>query len=298
MSDSTPPDFLCKYVTFEGAIDIISNLRVVFTRACDFNDPYDTRIPIFSFGIDEYASAFERKMTQMVFSKQEIEIDTDIWRSGIKNLKQLSIAERKRWLNEKNVRDIAKRNFEDLLRKFEDICDDVQNRAFFFCLTEDGNHGLMWAHYAKSHTGAVIKFRGPLNDASLLCAVTKVIYSKEVPVYSLSLDDFVEENCGIRNRKEPDRKENFKAFYTKSDVWEYEREWRCLRFFDKEIPASPFYQSFRPDEIEAVYLGAKMEDKNKTTLIGKIREKLPHAKIFQAVLNPRKYEMDLQEIQF
>ena len=83
-----------------------------------------------------------------------------------------------------------------------------------FSLTERPDNHLMWVHYAKTHTGFVLGF-----DARA--------------------SFFQEENRVLRNvnyKKGPDvlAAGDIEVCFDKSNDWEYEKEWRCVREFDSK----------------------------------------------------------------
>jgi hypothetical protein len=85
-----------------------------------------------------------------------------------------------------------------------------------FCFSIDPVSILMWSHYAQGHKGFCIKYRR--QDSYLLSSpyCKPVLYRRSMP--KLALDD-------------PSRLQALVdlVFWTKSEEWEYEREWR-LRY--------------------------------------------------------------------
>jgi hypothetical protein len=86
-----------------------------------------------------------------------------------------------------------------------------------FCLTENPDSLLMWAHYADSHRGFVIEFDGespffnqaPRSPSDMRC-LHQITYSKTRP--SIILSEVAD----------------FTPFFTKSNEWDYEMEWRMM----------------------------------------------------------------------
>jgi hypothetical protein len=72
----------------------------------------------------------------------------------------------------------------------------------------------MWAHYAASHSGFCIQYRRL--DSLLLCQdlCRPVIYRRTMPE--------------LEDRMEAQNENMQKVFFTKSENWEYEREWRLM----------------------------------------------------------------------
>lgn len=120
------------------------------------------------------------------------------------------------------------------------------------CLSEAIDSSLMWSHYAASHSGFAIAFdpsHPHFNEAKSpkdeLRHLRSVKYMAARP--SGALTDFT----GVD------------LFFTKSQAWAYEREWRILRPFTDAsiaIPESPYAVHlfrFPPECIQAVILGAR-----------------------------------------
>jgi hypothetical protein len=89
-------------------------------------------------------------------------------------------------------------------------------RMRMFCVTEEHDNLLMWAHYAKDHTGAVLQLRVMPEEDNALCAAQPVIYHPDVP------SPFTEENLlnsivGLENLTLHDLVWNYAR--AKSDIW-------------------------------------------------------------------------------
>lgn len=112
----------------------------------------------------------------------------------------------------------------------------LRNRLGIFCLTERRDNHLMWVHYARNHTGFVLGFNARASFFQEDNRVfRKVAYRKGPKVFS-------EADMNV-------------CFY-KSDQWEYEQEWRCVRSFG-------FSESrgvgIEPNLITHIIFGSKME---------------------------------------
>ena len=112
------------------------------------------------------------------------------------------------------------------------------------CLTERADDHLMWVHYADGHAGFVIGFdtTNPFfrTEGRIL---RKVAYQSRPPMLS---------------------EVNVDACFCKSTVWRHEREWRCVRQFDKSEPRNV---SFEPALVKEIIFGRRMEDWQITRLL-------------------------------
>jgi len=112
----------------------------------------------------------------------------------------------------------------------------LRMRLGVLCLTEQPDNHLMWVHYTQNHTGFVLGF-----DSSALFfrdsgrTIRKVRYRRAPKVFG--------------------RAEYMNACFHKSDTWEYECEWRCVRKFTKEESR---FAAIEPSLITRVIFGSKM----------------------------------------
>jgi hypothetical protein len=84
----------------------------------------------------------------------------------------------------------------------------------------------MWSHYADGHRGAVLEFKPMIKSRTATLCPHPVRYSEKVPV-AATLEEYVGYVTG--EMPIPYTSKGFeKSVYTKSHVWEYEREWRIL----------------------------------------------------------------------
>lgn len=102
----------------------------------------------------------------------------------------------------------------------------------------DPRHPLMWAHYADSHRGICIGLDTACCVA--LCEAKPVSYDNAVPIFTFSSDAKANDDSIAA------------AYFTKSEDWQYEKEWRLAR--DGDDP----YLSLPPGSICEVVLGAKI----------------------------------------
>ena len=130
--------------------------------------------------------------------------------------------------NEQDIIDFCTRNFKDgelpltlqierLLREPQKLVEAQQhtlqdniNGQGICCFAENYENTLMWSHYAANHTGVCLVFR-PHLDTSLL--IVKVRYT----------DDFVPQNYYSEHRKGL-----LQMLSTKSNDWQYEKEYRSI----------------------------------------------------------------------
>jgi Protein of unknown function (DUF2971) len=128
------------------------------------------------------------------------------------------------------------------------------------------NHILMWSHYTKNHQGAVIEFR-PIVGSDL-AAARPVVYAEEVPV-AANLDDFIKFITGEGPKPNTGNAWQ-KAVFTKSSVWDYEKEWRVIvkEQTGEESPSS--FRAFRSEELVGIYFGCRISTEAREHLIAAV----------------------------
>jgi Protein of unknown function (DUF2971) len=112
----------------------------------------------------------------------------------------------------------------------------LKSRLGILCLTEQPHDQLMWVHYARNHTGFALGFNARAsffqeNDRIL----RKVVYQKGPKVWS-------EADASV-------------CFY-KSDEWMHEKEWRCVREFQR---TEPRVMGIEPSLVTQIIFGHRME---------------------------------------
>ena len=129
-------------------------------------------------------------------------------------------------------------------------------------LATDCKNRLMWSHYSDSHKGYCIEFDFSGNDPYTMSNLPlPVLYSENRPL--------IPWEAAIN--KTPDKMEEASkqvmvGLLTKDKIWEYENEWRIL-ISAKDDP------KLKMPPITCVYLGASIEESDKTQILEIAREK-------------------------
>lgn len=127
---------------------------------------------------------------------------------------------------------------------------EALNSCGIGCFAPDADEVLMWSHYAASHTGICLKF-DVLADPEGFALIFKVEYPKEYPSWN-----------HIRNAV---GQTVAQLVSHKSQRWDYEREWRVLKF------GMTGSHSFKREALVEVIFGCKASNdsiaKTKTVLL-------------------------------
>lgn len=120
---------------------------------------------------------------------------------------------------------------------------------------------LMWAHYAKNHTGVCIKYHFR-NDITMFADEGKmqIAYFRDIE-YTSKISKFAKTGAiDLRN-----------AFFAKGKAWEYENELRLLAY---DLNGSGDYASIdAKDSIAAVYFGLKCPIRRRARIMNILKTK-------------------------
>lgn len=186
-----------KYVAFnEGALCIIQNGTMQFTRPSKFNDPFDCDPEMDEQKHLEYLKG-RKDLFKEAADRLGIPPGQRIQRKGVM-LKKIEKAYQNYMFGQKFVDDDV------------GICS----------LSRDPLNLLMWAHYAKEHTGFVVEFCIPMQkyleeDALKRLLPSEVKYEREKPI----IDPFDDKFLKFK-----------KQFLIKGHDWVYEQEERVVDY--------------------------------------------------------------------
>ncbi len=178
----------------------------------------------------------------------------------------------------------------------------IKEASLVACFSEKVDITLMWTHYSANHTGFALNYDfksmyiidiGQGKTMGSLFVDNKIFpvlysdkrYDATYYVEFHFMDDFFR-HLGL---KFPypfyDKLFYYKSLLFKSNDWAYEKEWRIIRQtgnnLDEQKPDHTHFPNIKPKEI---YLGHKISDENKRSLIRIARAK-----------GIRVYQMDLED---
>jgi hypothetical protein len=205
ITDIPIPPTLFKYRdwTNKNHQKLFSNQEIYLARPSDFNDPFDGNIPV-RWDLMTYEECLEKNLE--IINIQHHDKDQKLVREYAKKVTD----DKTMWHPE----NIAKERPEQLA-KWNSIIGILS-------LSSVPDNILMWSHYSNNHTGFVAGF----DVESLLMNnqfdyIERINYQPEYPSIS-GLSDSTDQF--------------YKKFFYKSELWEYEEEWRVSKnHVDKRI---------------------------------------------------------------
>ncbi|MDF9801303.1 hypothetical protein OKW21_006612 [Catalinimonas alkaloidigena] len=256
------PKVLYKYRDWSDKYQkrLLTDGEIYFASADQFNDPFDCSIP-FKYNPDELTeeNLFLKYISLgkiMHPNMDETELHNFAYQAHQRGL--IHDPEHNKKVNE------------HFFKKFS-------NEWGILSLTSKSNNFLMWSHYASSHSGFCIGINSELlYDTVGSATFGPIMYDTNFPQFSLF----------------DDNNENFiKQTFSKSDIWEYEDEYRVLKNgFSRKVV------SLQSNVIEEIIFGYKMDQKLKFELLKLIEKQYPEARIYETQLHNSEFELIKSQI--
>lgn len=248
-------DSIYKYICAENGILFLNNCQLRFNTPLNFNDPFDC-------------------------DHSMIEIGEDYILKTMRNDKNYSRITSNKNFPKSSIYQNAIADFRD--KKGDTIRENILSRVGITCFSEKKHNVLMWAHYAKNHTGICIDFDVKkliiyLSQISKLDKAKsgiflKVQYDEVRGNYMYGLDN----NVGTL----------LMWLKTKSKDWEYEKELR-LTLLNWDATHIPIPVSI----IHAIYLGSKITPVNEAEIKNICSMKFPNVPLYKMKLSDREFTL-------
>lgn len=259
--------FFYKYVSANTVRLILENNKLQYSSPSIFNDPFDVQTSAgYAFDPDDLFSLLSKKMS-----------------IGVEEFVEM---------------------FKEEYKRLDEWWKLVVKCSRVFCVAEENDNLLMWAHYADDHKGAVIKFECLPDIGNSLCVAKKVKYVDKPPVLA-EIDEYIESLVG---EHEIDYGSLFiDLFISKSDHWNYEKEWRVfIPPIDMENPIVPKDSNGKevfstlvdlyPKEIHSIYLGCKMKEDIQNEIGNTLIDDFSHVQIYKSKKDERDYKLNFEQI--
>lgn len=288
-----------KYTSAPTAIRILDTATVRYSSPLLFNDPFDIQSGLhFDFDIEAFPDKLLIRIKQLVESEQKPELALHHPMEKIISLMR----------EKKTTHGIPEQLLQGILHpslvSFKDdmikLQLDYQNgwrdflpRLRVFSVSEENDNLLLWSHYGESHTGVVFEFLVLPQEDNPLCVAEPVIYRKDPPSL-YTQEEWIDETLGICELNHEQL--YFRYAYVKSDVWTYEKEWRVWdlqsELDDKLFSDYPLFKK----EVGSVYLGCRIKQEHKLSIISLISQKYPWVKVYQAKKADSKFKLEFDQI--
>ena len=213
-----PPPFLYRYRScdgdyFKSEIQETLNARVYLSKASNLNDPFEVSPTIVESSKSEISRYFRARNPNRLFTRKTMARKMPIFGINVDPVKTKLIKSRHKQI-------------EILVNAGKEVYEAQKKDCSIASFCSYGDHELMWAHYARGHTGYCVEYEVDLMAPSVskTSFPLQVTYSESRPV--LSTLEMVQiggnsyfDTFGFLRR----------LYLTKSKRWEYEIEWRIFR---------------------------------------------------------------------
>jgi hypothetical protein len=271
MNSKSYPNKLYKYRIWENTYHkrLLTHNEIYFSSILSFNDPFEGIIPI---------------RYDLLSEEDILKISTGLTRKKYP------------WMEHKKAKSLAKRKILKSSRYWENYREMTRvqhnyriEKFGIFSLTEDPHNIVMWSHYADSHKGICAgfdmqefnKYRGTIfTHSGIIIDLHKIEYEDKFPVFER--DKMSVEDHGV------------KPLITKSEYWNYEKEWRMISINNNSnIPLK-----IRDGMISEIILGCRMSDKRREEIIEILRRKKSKISLFQASIRDSAFQLEWNRIEY
>jgi hypothetical protein len=288
-----------KYASPDAARAILSTQRVLYSSPLTFNDPFDVQSGLhFDFDIDALPGKIIKALSEAAASVEAPPVDpSDVWGQLVLKLRQMYPTHgfpMERWA--RDTTDL----FGWLAGKIKETQQGYQRHwrekllpgVRVFCVSEERDNLLMWAHYARDHKGAVFEFWSLPEEDNPLSVARQIQYGAKPPPF-FSEQDFLDDILSVRKL---DFSSLYRRYvYCKSDHWRYEKEWRV---WYPLADSAGLYDTMpvRASEFRALYLGCQMRAEDKDATLALVRNHFPSTRTYEASKSAGAYELVYTEV--
>lgn len=255
------PNVLYKYGKFDKYTEkIFTSNEIYFSSPDEFNDPFDSKLHLTCDGTMKERKHYLCKRYKKKYPK--------LSKDEILTVVEMEFTTKGR---DEIVLNEAMKKSRENLRKECGIC----------CFSEKRDNILMWAHYAKQHTGFCLEFDID-NDffRPITCAI-KVEYDTIWPELNIMrLDSYPEGEVG-------------KKLLIKANDWEYEQEWRIV-----DHKKGPGIKNFPENALSGVILGCRIAQENKEILFRWCGKRKHPPTLYEAREKQKEFGLDIVEIDY
>jgi hypothetical protein len=298
LAPEAKPNKLYKYVSADGARQILRDGKVRCSSPVLFNDPFDGQIEA---ALDFSNQALDDYMAQRVMefaaAGSPIPVGaSDVFKYQYERFKELLAAGKSS--DEAIEADALIRRLAETLaepnevqRPREPIKWSKTQRDFrVSSFSETHESIIMWSHYADHHRGACLEFSA--HPDGLMQYARQVQYLGDLPNFA-SLKEWGDFLLGLGDLNRLRLVEDY--LLRKNPEWNYEREWRIL-FPKSSSDDLYYYLPFNEAELSALYLGLRMRDVDRFALQSLCAGKYSSIAIKQAARSKKQFCLEFFEL--
>jgi hypothetical protein len=285
-----------KYVTAETARIVLESATCRWSSPLIFNDPFDVQFDLhLEFDEQKIVDLIVDELWEIYSGKKTLKAANALGQIFESFLKRVPGLSRKDIFERQGLRDSIRESIErtkTLLPQLHAQQRSLLQRSKLLCLSEVHDNILMWSHYTRDHTGAVLEFDSDKDRDSPLNRAERVNYSRAMPrlmteanmVHFFSGQWRMDANVIMHN-----------SIFTKAADWSYEKEWRVW------LPGTDATQRFldlayQREELVGIYFGCRISDDNQTMLRNVVTRYFSHASVYRANKSEREFTLQFEPI--
>jgi hypothetical protein len=298
LSHGIPPDRpdrkFYKYMSAEIAKKVLEKSSLRWAKPTLFNDPFDVQFDLrVEYDRNRVVEKALQNAVDLYMGRRHMPRDGNRLAAGIRILQMkapgLKEEELKAKLRDGMLQGMDKLE-KNIPRNHEEIRAVLSNFKLL-CFSELYDNILMWAHYAKAHTGAVLEFSYVEKLDSAWGAAKPVKYRKEMP-YLVNEEKLVKVLSGEGTIATPDLFEE--AVYVKALDWAYEKEWRLVGGWEHDKTEE--YIAFAPEEMTGIHLGCRMSEADRKAIGDLAAKKFGHASIYAGAKSGSRFAVEFTQV--
>ena len=288
--------YFYKYASASTAYKIIDTKTIKCSSPLIFNDPFDTLLELrYSFELKNFPRLLLDRIRDMVLDQSiKIPMTTTygIMLNEMRKHRENYIYPVPYEALKPDLMSVMKQG-ETVLKEEERKWHSYLKDYRIFCVSEEYDNLLMWAHYADNHKGAVLRFKCVPELDSAFCAAIKVKYQKDKPTLG-TFDQVFNNHMGLDDIDFV--KKNEDMIYIKNDHWQYEKEWRYpLKKIGLDDPYFDL-RSFSEEELDGVFIGCRMDEAYKKKIFQAIKQNFSFMGIYLAKPSRNEYKLNFKRI--
>lgn len=288
-----------KYAPPETAIAVLKNRTIRYSSPLRFNDPFDVQSGLhFDFDLETFPEKVLDRIIEYATAARTPEVDiNDPWGKLVLLCRdQYS----KNGLPKDRWQERLAPSFLSLTQEIRGTQAKVQRHWVemlpamrVLCVSEERDNLLMWAHYAKDHTGVVFELLSLPEYDNPLSVARRVEYVEQPPPF-FTEEEWLADMLAI---KPIDVKQLARRYvYYKSEHWRYEKEWRVWYPLIPAPPAEYIDTPLSDVEFPALYIGCKAKEPFVEETVQLARSAFPAVKIFRAKSRRDAYSLEYTEV--
>jgi|LSQX01.1.fsa_nt_gb hypothetical protein len=272
--------------TQEQIIDPLREGKLLQIRAShpsDFNDPFDTWMPLYYFNHPNIRLQFLRGLCQAYCENttQNEEITITCWNEYENSLEidNLEIWKNRvceilfKYWPQENPDENLKIEVAKKIKNYDGLAQQLRhNELGISCFSETQKSILMWSHYAEQHKGICLAYDTGMfltksHQIDILHWLNPVLYKNDI---SDSICALTRKADGEKLTKDEEDILNLRLLLTKAEDWSYEMEWRLTFWFPSLMwgttPENGDNYQYFPIAPCCIYLGVKIDETLKSEI--------------------------------